>query len=37
MRQTIFKGLERDDDFAKKRAPPGWDEAEETWVVKMST
>jgi hypothetical protein len=35
--QTIFKGLERDDDFAKKRLPIAAEEAEETWIVKMTS
>jgi hypothetical protein len=33
--QTIVKGLDRDDDYAKKRLLPGEDLAEETWVVRM--
>jgi hypothetical protein len=35
--QTIVKGLERDDDYAKKRLLPGEDLAEETWVVRMGS
>lgn len=34
---TMFRGLEKDDDYAKKRAFPTQDECEEVWVMKTSS
>lgn len=34
---TIFRGLEKDDDFAKKRLFPTEEECAETWVIKMGS
>ncbi|KIK69131.1 hypothetical protein GYMLUDRAFT_152253 [Collybiopsis luxurians FD-317 M1] len=34
--ETIFRGLEKADDFQKMRLLPGTDACAETWVVKLS-
>lgn len=33
--ETVFRGLDREDDFARRRLLPGGEECEETWVVRF--
>lgn len=32
---TLFRGLEKDDDFVKTRMLPGTQPCKETWIVKL--
>lgn len=34
---VVFRGLEKDDDYAKKRYFPTQDECEEVWIIKTAS